>query len=412
LSELFQIKFELNIVIVDEKEHWRTDLAKVVIIGGGIIGSSLAWQLAKAGLSNELIVVEPDPSYEYAATPRAVGGIRFVQGLLENLEMSLYGRTVFENFSENLDIKDDTTDLNFRECGYLFLGAAGSGSGFEKNHKMLTGAGADIELLDQAELKNLLPNFNFNDVEISLYSPRDARIDPDSALHGYRRSALELGVQYKKDKVTGINHNKSKIESVNLESGETISVELVVNAANCWAPGICELVGMKIPVMPVRRQTFFFDMQQEIGFCPAIRDHNGLSFRPDSSGFIAGKTAAGGETGFNWNLNHLEFEQELWPLMARRSKAFEAIKYKGGWVGHYDQNLMDGNPILGHWSGGLSNFIVAAGFSGHGLQHAPAVSLGLSELILHGGFRTFDLSLFSYDRVINNAPISDSGPTP
>ena len=98
--------------------------------------------------------------------------------------------------------------------------------------------------------------------------------------------------------------------------------------------------------------------------------------------------------------------------MARRSKAFEAIKYKGGRVGHYDQNLMDGNPILGHWSGGLSNFIVAAGFSGHGLQHAPAVSLGLSELILHGGFRTFDLSLFSYDRVINNAPISDSGPTP
>ena len=76
-------------------------MAKILIIGGGIIGSSLAWQLAKAGLSNDLIVVEPDPSYEYAATPRAVGGIRFVQGLLENLEMSLYGRKVFENFSEN-----------------------------------------------------------------------------------------------------------------------------------------------------------------------------------------------------------------------------------------------------------------------------------------------------------------------
>ena len=105
------------------------------------------------------------------------------------------------------------------------------------------------------------------------------------------------------------------------------------------------------------------------------------------------RTVLVAETGFNWNLDHLEFEHELWPLMASRSKAFEAIKYKGGWVGHYDQNLMDGNPILGHWSGGLSNFIVAAGFSGHGLQHAPAVSLGLSELILQGGFRTFDLIL-------------------
>ena len=96
-------------------------MAKILTIGGGIIGSSLAWQLAKAGLSNDLIVVEPHPSHEYAATPRAAGGIRFVQGLLENLEMSLYGRTVFENFSETLGIEDDTIDINFRECGYFCL---------------------------------------------------------------------------------------------------------------------------------------------------------------------------------------------------------------------------------------------------------------------------------------------------
>lgn len=387
-------------------------MPKILIIGGGIIGSSIAWHLAKAGLSDEVVVIEPDPSYEFAATPRAVGGIRFVQGLLQNLEMSLYGRLVFENFLEKLNLHDDPVELNFRECGYLFLGTGKSTNSFEENHRMLTHGGAEIELLDQAALKAFLPLFNFKDVDLALYSPRDARIDPHSALQGYRRSAVALGVQYKKDQVTGINHNKSRIESIVLQSGETIAAELVVNAANCWAPEICEMVDMQIPVMPVRRQTFFFDMQQNIGFCPAVRDHNGLSFRPDGSGFITGKTAAGGRTGFEWDLDHREFEDELWPLMAHRSKPFEAIKYRGGWVGHYDQNLMDGNPILGHFVGGLSNFIVAAGFSGHGMQHAPAVSLGLSELILYGEYRTFDLSLFSYARVINNTPIRDSGPTP
>ena len=172
------------------------------------------------------------------------------------------------------------------------------------------------------------------------------------------------------------------------------------------------MVGMKIPVEPVRRQTFFFDIQGEIESFPGVRDHTGLSVRPDGAGFVTGKTAAGRDAGFNWDLDHREFDDDLWPLMAHRSRSFEAVKYKGGWVGHYDQNRLDGNPILGHWTGGLENFIIAAGFSGHGLQHAPAVTRGLSELILHGEYRSFDLSVFSYRRIVENTPIPDSGPTP
>ena len=145
---------------------------------------------------------------------------------------------------------------------------------------------------------------------------------------------------------------------------------------------------------------------------PAIRDHNGLSVRPDGAGFIAGKTAVGGKTGFNWELDYREFENELWHLMASRSPFFETIKYKGGWVGHYDQCLLDGNPILGPWENGLSNFILAAGFSGHGLQHAPAISLALSEQINYGEAKSFDLSRFSYKRVEDNKPLGDTGPTP
>ena len=387
-------------------------MSKIAIIGGGIIGSSIAWNLAKSGLTSELIVIEPDPTYEFAATPRAIGGIRFVQGLIENLKMSLYGRYVFKNFARELNIQEDFVDLNFHECGYLFLGTGNTVKAFEDNFRMLSEGGADIKLMDRISLESLLPSFNFKDIDVGLYSPSDCRIDSYSALRGFKRAAIDLGVEYRKDRVVEINHDHRRVKSVKLESGTIIPVDMIVNAANCWAPDICKMVGMKVPIEPVRRQTFYFNMEKEIEKFPAIRDHNGLSVRPDGAGFIAGKTAVGGKTGFNWELDYREFENELWHLMASRSPFFETIKYKGGWVGHYDQCLLDGNPILGPWENGLSNFILAAGFSGHGLQHAPAISLALSEQINHGKAKSFDLSRFSYKRVEDNKPLEDTGPTP
>ena len=116
-----------------------------------------------------------------------------------------------------------------------------------------------------------------------------------------------MGVEYKKDRVVDINHDHRRVNSVKLESGTFIPVDIIINAANCWAPDICKMVGMKVPIEPVRRQTFYFNMEKEIEKFPAIRDHNGLSVRPDGAGFIAGKTAAGGKTGFDWELDYREF---------------------------------------------------------------------------------------------------------
>ena len=387
-------------------------MSKIIIIGGGVIGSGLAWHLAKAGAAADVVVIEPDPTYEFAATPRAFGGIRFVQGLRENLEMSLYGREIYENFTTTVDTGEDPVEIGFHECGYMFLGYGDMVGAFEADHKMLSDAGGDVRLMDRPALEALMPSFNFADVDAALYSPHDARIDPHAALQGFRRAAIRLGIHYLKDRVVDIEYNGKRASAVKLESGEKLDADIIVNAANCWAPDICRMVGMEIPVEPVRRQTFFFDIQGEIEAFPGVRDHTGLSVRPDGAGFVTGKTAAGRDAGFNWDLDHREFDDDLWPLMAHRSRSFEAVKYKGGWVGHYDQNRLDGNPILGHWTGGLENFIIAAGFSGHGLQHAPAVTRGLSELILHGEYRSFDLSLFSYRRIIENTPIPDSGPTP
>ena len=168
-------------------------MSKIAIIGGEIMGSSIAWNLAKSGLTSELIVIEPDPTYEFAATPRAIGGIRFVQGLIENLKMSLYGRYVFKNFARERNIQEDFVDLNFHECGYLFLGTGNTVKAFEENYTMLSDGGADIKLMDRRSLESLLPSFNFKDIDVGLYSPSDGRIDPYSALRGFKRAANRLG---------------------------------------------------------------------------------------------------------------------------------------------------------------------------------------------------------------------------
>ena len=197
---------------------------------------------------------------------------------------------------------------------------------------------------------------------------------------------------------------------VMLASGERLAAAIVVNAANCWAADICAMVGMKVPIEPMRRQQFYFLAEQAIEPIPAMRDMDGLAVRRHQTGYLSGFTNFGEPGGFNWELQHQMFEDVLWPQLAARCKAFEAIKPSGGWVGHYDMNRLDGNPIIGRWTGHLDNFFVVAGFSGHGLQHAPAVGRGVAELILQDRFVSLDLSRFSYQRVVNDCPLPDDGP--
>ena len=239
-------------------------MTKIIIIGGGVIGSGLAWHLAKAGAAADVTVIEPDPTYEFAATPRAFGGIRFVQGLRINIELSQYGRDIYSTFSKSVDKSNDPVDINFHQVGYIFLGQGDAVNIFENDHKMLTSANANVDLLDRAGLKRLMPSFNFDDVDAALHSPDDARIDPHAALQGFRKSATPLGINYLQDRVIDILNDGRKATGVKLESGRKITGEIIVNAANCWAPELCRKVGMEIPVEPVRRQTFFFNIKEEI----------------------------------------------------------------------------------------------------------------------------------------------------
>jgi len=230
---------------------------------------------------------------------------------------------------------------------------------------------------------------------------------------GFRRKAVSLGIRYLKDRAVDFEVAGKRVAAVRLESGQRIAADSVVNAANCWGPELCERLGMKIPVHPLHRLTFYFEIREQLERMPLTRHISGnVSFRPQGAGYICGNTTYDEPHGFSWGIDYSYFDEAIWPRLAKRVPAFESLKVKSAWAGHYDENTLDNNAILGPWVGGLENFHIALGFSGHGLMQAPAVGRGLSELLLHGRYQTLDLSRLGYRRILDGIPLRDQVPKP
>ncbi|MDQ8731099.1 FAD-binding oxidoreductase [Bradyrhizobium sp. LHD-71] len=376
-------------------------MAQIVIAGGGIMGSCIAYYLALAGAASAVTVLEPDPAYEFAATPRAVGAIRLQHGLRENVEMSIYGDQVYSAFAEHVRGGKIEFDPQFRRCGYMYQVHGTEGiAALEANVRMQREVGVEVQLLDADELRRRYPSFRFVGVDCAALSLADGQIDPYAALMGFRRAAEGLGVTYIQDRLVALDLSGTLVTDAYLASGLSLPVDTLVNAANCWASEICAMVGMSVPIEPMRRQQFYFLTQQRIEPIPAMRRMDGPGVRMHQDGYLSGFTNHQQPSGLNWDLELEMFETVLWPQLADQCDAFEAIKLKGGWVGHYDMNRLDNNPIIDRFDK-VSNFILAAGFSGHGLMHAPAVGRAVKELILDGGFRSIDLSRLSWRRVMD-----------
>jgi FAD-dependent oxidoreductase domain-containing protein 1 len=387
-------------------------MAKIVIIGGGVIGSSIAYHLAIAGHAGDVIVVEPDPTYEFAATPRATGGIRQLFTVPENIRMVQYGHQLYGQFETLMAVDGEPAPINFQRMGYLWLGSGKADvDALMANWRVQIAHDARIELLDRQGVKHRFPSMRVADIDIAAYSPDDGFLDPHSVLMGFRRKAMSLGVTYLKDRVVDFEVAGKQVTAVWLESRECLAAESVVNAANCWGPELCERLGMTVPVYPMHRLTFYFEIREQLEMMPLTRHiSKNVSFRQQGAGYICGNTRYDDPPGFNWDVDYSYFDEAIWPGLAERVPAFEALKVKGAWAGHYDQNGFDNNAILGPWVGRLENFHIALGFSGHGLMQAPAVGRGLSELLLCGRYQTLDLSRMGYQRIRDGTPLRDDVP--
>lgn len=380
----------------------------IVIIGGGIIGSSIAYHLARAG-AGDVAVIERDPTYEIAATPRGSGGIRQLFSLPENVAMTRHGLPFYESFDETMAVDGEAPAISFRRQGYLFVSDGGDAATMEANFRNQEKLGVAAELLDGPALGRLFPSIRTDDVEIAVHSPNDAWIDAHAALQGFRRKARSLGVTYLQDEFAAAQIADGKAAAVICASGERIEAELFVLAAGAWSGEVGHLFGVDLPVEPMSRESYFFRCEAALEPLPFIKSETDLAFRPEGTGYTGGVPDWSVPAGWNWELDPHRFEEVVWPALAHRVPAMETLRLERGWRGHYARNSLDKSAIIGRWEAEPANLYIATGFSGHGIMHAPATGLAMAELILAGRFETMDLARFGTGRVLRREPYAEAG---
>jgi glycine/D-amino acid oxidase-like deaminating enzyme len=374
-----------------------------------VIGSSIAYHLTRTGRAGRVAVIEPDATYEFASTPRSAGGIRRLFSLPENIEMSALSLKFYLDFERHTALGGDTTPIDFRPQGYLFLYPPEKVELVEQNYETQRTLSCPVHLLDRGAIARLFPSLGLDDIAAGVHSPEDGWMDPYGAVRGFRRKAQAQGAEYIADRVVSVERSGKRATAFRLQKGEPLEAKIFINAAGAWAGEICASIGMPLPIEALRRMVFYFEAQDKIEPLPLTKDLSGLFFRPESKGYIAGVPNMNEPPGINFEVDPDYFESVVWPLLALRVPAFETLKMKRSWAGMYDQNRFDGNLLIGPWHAEVDNFHVAVGFSGHGLQQAPAVGLAMSELILDGRFSTIDLSRLLYRRLADDAPLREQG---
>jgi sarcosine oxidase len=380
----------------------------VVIVGGGVIGSAIAYFLAgRTDFNGSILVVEKDPTYAEAATSRSAGGVRQQFSTPENIRMGAFGASFIKSIGEHLSVDGEVATLPFVEWGYLFLATEAGLEILRNNHRTQAELGADVLLLSPAELAARFPWLNTADLAGGSYGlSNEGWTDPYGLLQAFRRKARALGVTYLADEVVAIGHDARKVTSLTLKGGTTLACGALVNAAGYHAHKIAAAAGIELPIRPRKRFVYVFDCRAPIERAPLLIDPTGVYFRPEGASYICGVSPPEDDDPdcTDFELDYRLFEEVIWPTLAHRVPAFEAIKLARAWAGHYDYNTLDQNAILGPHPE-LANFYFANGFSGHGLQQSPAVGRAIAELIAYGAYRSLDLRRFSYARVLNNEPI-------
>lgn len=383
----------------------------VVIVGGAVMGSSVAYHLAaEPAFDGRVLVVERDPSYAECSTTLSWGGIRQQFTVPESIRMSLFGAQFVKSIGEHLSVDGEVPDIGFREEGYLYLVAEDKLETLRAAQEIQHAHGARLALMGPDELAESFPDLNLDGVAAGSFGlENEGWVDPAALSDAFRRKARSLGVEYVDDEVIDIERVGDRVRGVRLAKGGAVATGLVVNAAGMHGAKVAAMAGLELPVGPHKVHTYVFDCRQEVRHRPLTIDVSGLVFRPEGTGFISiyqeGPSQA--TRVFDFELDHERFETLMWPILAHRVPAFEAIKVRRGWAGHYDYNFFDHNAILGPHPE-VAGIMFINGFSGHGLQQSPAAGRGLAELIVFGAYQSLDLSLFAYDRLIRGEPIPEA----
>lgn len=377
----------------------------IIIIGGGVIGSSLAYHLLRDGLDGSVAVLEKDPTYKYASTALSAGGVRQQFSTRVNIEIGLYSIEAIERFDEEMAVDGEKANAGYRPVGYLFLGGENNWETLKKQYELQKGLGVEVELWAPGDVKRQFPGLNVESLLGGSFGRRAGYTDPYGILQGYIRKAKSLGAQFIHDEVIEILRPGDRVIGLKTAKGERIMGQAVVIAAGPWAAEVGAMAGVELPVDPSPKMVFHFDPAEKFDYvAPFFFGPHGHWCRPETGGqFISGKDREAA-AGFRFEWDRQYFEDEVWPELARLVPSFERLKLLRGWGGLYEVNRLDHNALLGAYPG-VEGLYVAVGFSGHGLMQAPAVGKGMSELIRTGRYETIDLTSLGADRIFTGRRI-------
>jgi glycine/D-amino acid oxidase-like deaminating enzyme len=296
----------------------------ILIVGGGVIGSSIAYHLLSDGYDGTLAILEKDPTYEYATTPRSVGGIRQQFSSEVNIRIGLYSIQAFERFDEEMSLDGEPAYAEFRRNGYLLLADETNWDTLKRHYKLQRSLGVDVEMLTPEEVLEIVPNLNIQELFGAFWGRRAGYVDPYGVLQGYLRKAKSLGAIYIHAQVVKILRQGNRVVGVQTSRGQILEGTTIIIAAGAWAAGITATAGAEIPVEPVPRMAYCFDPKEKFNYdLPLIIDPEGLYFRNESNQQIITGKSRPEEPGIRFDWDRSYFEEDLWPKLARWIPSFK-----------------------------------------------------------------------------------------
>jgi FAD-dependent oxidoreductase domain-containing protein 1 len=375
------------------------------IVGGGVMGSALAYWLKRFEPRASIRVIERDLKYATASSALSAASIRQQFTTAVNIRISQASFDFLRHVDEWLGLDGEGVDIGLTERGYLYLARETQRPALERAHSLQRANGADIALLSAGQLGERFAWLNTSDLAAgSLGLSGEGWFDGYGLLMAFTRKARSLGAEFVRGEVTHIHVREDRVREVGLADGSTIGCGYLVNAAGPWARSIAQLAGVDLPVAARKRTVYVVTCAGEIENLPLLVDPSGFWIRPEGKSFIAGVPPRDDTDDAPLEPDYEGFESELWPRLAERIPAFEAARLERAWAGYYEMNTFDHNGIVG-FHPRIGNLLFINGFSGHGIQQSPIVSRGAAELLIYGRFSTLDLSPLAYARIPAGQPL-------
>jgi len=386
-----------------------TATADVVIIGGGIVGASVAYHLGAERFPGRVLVIDPDLTYARATTPASMGGVRTQYSVASNLAMARYGLDFYSRFDDALGGAWGRPRAHFHRSGYLLLAHAVNEATLRERMAAQRSIGVGVEWLGPDEIRRAVPGLVPGAAVGALWTGGDGYVSPRGALQGLVERSRELGAGWLQDEVVGLQLEGERA-TVRTRGSGSVSTALVVLAAGAWSRDIAALAGVELPVLALRRQSCLVQLSCPLpARLPMVLDRaDSIAFRSDTETddhVLVSRQVAGEAPGFRFDWDVERFAAEIAPCLRRYLPGAGEPRLQRGLAGHYDVSP-DENPILGRHPEHPA-LLIAAGFSGHGLMLAPAAGKMTSDLIRNGRSDTFDPRPYRLNRFAENDPIID-----